>query len=272
MTASSCDEYVWALLSAAQTRGVRLTPALLPQKHKIVIYSHSEPETIVLNGDGSGGGGEYDDPAEEGRTSEGGDAGAGGNSSGPTSTSPDSWSSSSLSSVAGDGEGQEEEGEGGVGSSNSTDSGSGVSGGVQEGQGGEEGAGDDDRRRRRRQRGRTLLWGSSLRRPLDRANSTPAPGAASAASSGEDIIHVEPASDASDLGDGVGGGGAREMETAGVEGEVTLQPTISSTEVSFVEGAPGETPAPVSVLDDWEQVVAYYQSLQLCLQEVSYVQ
>lgn len=284
MTASSCDEYVWALLSAAQTRGVRLTPALLPQKHKIVIYSHSEPETIVLNGDGSGSGagagGEHDDPAEEGRNSEGGGGGSGAssNSSGPaSSTSPDSWSSSSLSSSAhkaangegGDQAGEEQDGGGGGGSTNSTASSS-VSSGQEERQGDEEEPDGDERRRRLRQRGRTLLWGSSLRGSLDEAKATPAPGTASALSSSEHIVSVEPASDASDSGGGGSAEGAREIEDAGVDGVVTLQPTASSTEASVAEGRLGETPAPVAVLDDWEQVVAYYQSLQLCLQEVSY--
>eukprot|EP00752_Nemacystus_decipiens_P004023 g3684.t2 len=278
LRASSSDEYVWALLSAAQTRGVRLTPALLPQKHKTIIYSHSQPEIIVLNGDADGGGGgggsrEHEDPAEEGRISDGGRAS--GNGTGPASTSQDSWSSSSLSSsahnaAAGEEGGLEGEGEGGGDSTNSTDISS-ASSGVEEAQGDEEEPNGDERRRRRRrrrrQRGRTLLWGSSLRGPLEQARATPAPAAGSAVSSGEDVVSVEPANDASHAGNGGSGEGGRQMETAGAEGVVTLQPTVSSTEVSVAEGVLGETPAPAAALDDWQQVVAYYQSLQLCLQE-----
>eukprot|EP00903_Cladosiphon_okamuranus_P006594 g6441.t2 len=295
LTASSCDEYVWALLSAAQTRGVRLKPALLPQKHKIVIYSHSEPEIIALNSDG--GDGEFSDPSGEGKDSDGGGGGSGAssNSNGPASMSPDSWSSSSLSSsankpVVGEGGGQagkegkneeeegeeeeeeeeEEDGGGGGGATNSTDSSS-ASSGVQEGQGEEEEPGGDGRRwRGRRQRRRTLVWGLSLRGLVDEVevDAMPAPGSASTVSSGEDFVSIEPASDASDASDG--NGEAREVEPVVAEGVATLQPavsTVSSMDMSVAEAALGQTPAPAAVLDDWQQVVAYYQSLQLCLQE-----
>ncbi|CAM9243148.1 unnamed protein product [Scytosiphon promiscuus] len=292
LTASSCDEYVWALFSAAQTRGVRLTPALLPQKHKIVIYSHTEPEIIVLNGDGSGGGdgdddGEDvedgdaspDDPAEEGELPrDGGSDGGNGSSSGSGgdgettgSDSTFSWSSSSLSSSASnseevvwadDADGGGDGGDSSSSSSRSSNSTSGTSStnssssssssssdfgeGQQEESGGDVPTNSTDGDER--QRGRRLLWGPSSRGLLDEDQVLPAQGAASL-------------DDAGGLGEGGDGdvAGEGEGQAVGVVGDDLVTPPPAEASATAAASS--------TSLDDWQQVVAYYQSVQLCLQE-----
>ncbi|CAN0262466.1 unnamed protein product [Ectocarpus sp. 6 AP-2014] len=282
LTASGCDEFVWALLSAAQTRGVRLTPALLPQKHKIVIYSHSKPEIIVFSGDGSvasgGGNGDPDEPVEGGAVP--GEAGDGSGSSSSSSSSNNSssgggeagassWSSSSLPTSSGSSDAgavrEEEEGHasgsGGGSSSSSSSSSSSTSPSVDEirnnssssstsaGQEGQEEDGDGssaggEERQRRRLRGRTLLWGS--------------PGSDSAGSVGE--------------------AGALDQEAGEPEDEGTEVPGVASVDEAEATGAPLSTASPTEMAvqthapaaeptDEWQEVVGYYQSLQLCLQE-----
>lgn len=284
MTASGCDEFVWALLSAAQTRGVRLTPALLPQKHKIVIYSHSEPEVIVLSGDGSsnsgGGGGDPDEPAGGGAVP--GEAGGVSSSSSNSSSSggggagASSWSSSSLPTSSGDGGAgavmeEEEEGHasgsgGGSSSSSSmspsveeirnssssgTNSSSSSSSSSTTGQGQEEdgdGSNAGGGERQRLLRGRTLLWGST--------------GSDSAGNVGEaGVLEQGSGEPEDDLGTEVpAAAGADEPGDTGAP-----QSTASPSEVVVQTRAPAAEPEPT---DEWQEVVGYYQSLQLCLQEV----
>lgn len=285
LTASSCDEYVWALFSAAQTRGVRLTPALLPQKHKIVIYSHTEPEIIVLNGEGSGGDGSDDDgggddddtgrddaaEGEEVPGDAGGDSGndgdgssSGGGAAAAGSDSTFSWSSSSLSSSKGNTEevvwGDDENGgeNGGDNSSNTSSvvpaiSTNSSSSSYEEEQ--QEKAGEDvpanSTDGEERQRGRTLLWGPPLRRSLSEEGQVlPAPGAAT----------LDTADGAGELGEGGDGEGEEEGGVGAGGGDLATFPPAEAS----VAGASSAG----TTLDDWQQVVAYYQSVQLCLQEV----
>ncbi|CAM9711848.1 unnamed protein product, partial [Ectocarpus fasciculatus] len=286
LTASGCDEFVWALLSAAQTRGVRLTPALLPQKHKIVIYSHTEPEIIVLSGDGSsnsgGGDGDPGEPAEGGavpgeaggvssissNSSSGGGGGAGAWSSSSSSSLSPPLPTSSGGSDAG-AEREEEEGHasgsGGGSSSmspsvdeirnsssssstNSSSSNSSSTGQGQEEDGDGSNAGGGERRRLLLLRGRTLLWGSG------------SPGSDSAGNAGEAEGGVlgEEAGEPADEGVEVPAvAGADEAEATG-----SPQSTVSPTEGVVQTRAPAAEPT-----DEWQEVVGYYQSLQLCLQE-----
>lgn len=305
LRASSCDEYVWALLSAAQERGVRLTPALLPQQHKIIIYSHSVPETVLLNG-GSGN-----------NSSGSGSGSISGSGSGSVSwSSSPSWASSASTDAAGEAGG----GEGGGGASSTNSSSNGGDGGGEE-RGAEEreeeegggavvpGANRTDRGANSahsgansandvanssndgassanvsanstdatangtdsegRRRGRQLAWGSLFHggQVNKTQEATPVPGTALiASSSGKGNTTSEPGG-----GGGGGVGVGAETAAAGAEGLVTLEPVVSPEEQRGDGGvveASIETPAPVTVLDDWQQVVGYYQSLQVCLQEV----
>ncbi|CAM9514459.1 unnamed protein product, partial [Ectocarpus sp. 8 AP-2014] len=273
LTASGCDEFVWALLSAAQTRGVRLTPALLPQKHKIVIYSHSKPEIIVFSGDGSsasgGGNGDPDEPVEGGAVP--GEAGGGSSSSNNNSSSggggagASSWSSSSLPTSSGGSDagavGEEEEGHASGSGGGSSSSSSSTTPSVDEirnnsssssssaGREGQEEDGDGssaggEERQRRLLRGRTLLWGS--------------PGSDSAGSAGEAGALDQEAGEPEDEGTEVPGVASVD------EAEATGAPlsTVSPTEMAVQTHAPAAEPT-----DEWQEVVGYYQSLQLCLQE-----
>lgn len=306
LTASSCDEYVWELLSAAQERGVRLTPALMPQKYKIVIYSQTEPETILLDGSnsrsnagGSGTGfdddddhdGDGDGTPEEGVIDGGDGGGDRGNETDSSASdryqSTDSWrSSSALLGGDDDGSGDGVGSDGDRGSSdsghhllghssagfgdgidgNGTASGAkGDAGNDQQGDNqkdeaeGQDGRGEG-RWRGRKQRRRTLLW--SARKALEGTEgpvqSTPAPG--STANSVAAAAEVGVPSSGADAGQGGGGGEGVVSSTSArdfPEDVITIRPTSSPTI--------GE---PTAAMDDWQQLVAYYQSLQLCLQEV----
>ncbi|CAM9282647.1 unnamed protein product [Ectocarpus sp. 4 AP-2014] len=269
LTASGCDEFVWALLSAAQTRGVRLTPALLPQKHKIVIYSHSKPEIIVFSGDGSstsgGGNGDSDELAEGGAVP--GEVGGGSSSSSSNNSSSgggeagaSSWSSS-LPTSSGDSDAPpvREEEEGHASGSGGGSSSSSMSPSVDDirnksssssstGQEGQEEDGDGSsaggEERQRLLRGRTLLWGS--------------PGSDSAGNAGEAGALDQEAGEPEDEG-------TEEPGVTGVdEAEATGAPlsTVSPTEAAVQTHAPAAEPT-----EEWQEVVGYYQSLQLCLQE-----
>lgn len=235
LVASSCDEFVWALLAKAQELGVRLIPSLMPKKHKIIIYSQTEPELIVLDGGGGGGGRGDDSSAED----DDGDNNVGDSSSG--SRTPSSWRSSSSVSN-----------------------------------------GDDEGGRDRRLR-------SGVEHPSRRSLTTTASGATvpPALEEGDEGFEVTPVPavattmPASPSG-GSDGSGAENMST---------QAMVEAIDSTWEGGSNGgglpaaaadgegvlETPEPtVSPVtsdkageeDDWQQVVAYYQSLQLCLQEV----
>ncbi|CAM9223924.1 unnamed protein product, partial [Discosporangium mesarthrocarpum] len=76
--ASSCDEFVWESIAAAQEKGVRVAPNILPAKVKIIIYTQTEPETVVVGEweePGLGGWGEEVDDDSE--ASSGGGSGGG---------------------------------------------------------------------------------------------------------------------------------------------------------------------------------------------------
>lgn len=244
LKASSCDEYVWALLFAAQERGVGLTPAIMPQKYKIVIYSHTAPEHIVI--DSTGG-----DPAAG--------SGTGGAEGGNNSSATDSYSSAALTSwlssstegeQAVEDESKEAGGERGDGDGSSGEA------SADDGTTGGGGGGGDTRR----------LWtafqgiegtpaSSSLPLESSSGGDDDRGGAGGLNATEAGVEHEDPAGRTTvPDSEGHDEDGGDESNGAAAAALVTLQPT--------------EVPV---ALDDWQQVVAYYQSLQLCLQEVSSV-
>ena len=277
---------MWALLSAAQEKGVSLTPALMPQKHKIVIYSQTEPETVSLEGRGGG-------------DISGADGGNGSAStSGMEARSAWSSSSSSLPSPSPSppttpmgGGSPTEEGEGGPGGGGAD--GSGGAGGGENAEGdvvgngnGTSGSGETGVRRDRTRR---LLRGApEVVLEVQPPRAAHAPATALTESAGNGII---PGMRNTQAGGAWGGGGE------GLKGATSLEPSDRVLVASGVrvggrkvqEEAPGATlvpetvqptvaptfmpaqaidPAEPAAEGEWQQVVAYYQSLQLCLQEV----
>lgn len=261
LVASSCDEFVWALLAKAQELGVRLIPALMPKKHKIIIYSQTEPELIILDG-GGGGGGRRDDSSAADEDGDGNDN-VGDYSSGPGT--PSSWrSSSSVSNGDGEGGGRDRRLRSGLEqpsrrSLTTTASGATVSPAMEEG-------------------------GEVFEVSPAPAGATMIPASSGGSEDGSGVDDgVESESDGSGAGSmstqamveainstWEGGSNGEGLPAAAAEGEAegegdleTPEPTVSpvtSDEASEDEG---------QRMDDWQQVVAYYQSLQLCLQEVN---
>lgn len=229
---SSCDEFVWALLAKAQELGVRLIPSLMPKKHKIIIYSQTEPELIILDGGGDRGGRREDSSAAD----YDGDNNIRDSSAG--SRTPSSWRSSSSVSN-GDGEGGRDRGlRLGVEhpsrrSLTTTASGATGSPALEEG---DEGFG---------------VTSVATMMPSS-------PGGGSDGSGAENMstqAMVEVIN--STWEGGSDGGGLPAVAADGEGGLETPEPTVSPV-----------TSDKASEEDDWQQVVAYYQSVQLCLQEV----
>lgn len=230
LTANSSDEYVWELIAEAQKLGVQVEPVVMPQKHKIIIYSGTEPEKVVL------------------------DDGAGGGNGGVTVATNSTWSSEDPS--------------------------------------------DDDWRRMRKLALSSKLHGVAVRRGvpgmeasawhgyghprgsrgLQVAGSSSGTGGSGGNSSSEEaateggedetpppsdadiFVNSDGESEGGDPGDGDDDG----ESVNGTESEV-------SSEAEEVAGVPSATPVNTNApqqLDDWGQVVSYYQSLEVCLQEV----
>lgn len=298
VTASSCDEYVWELLSAAQERGVRLAPAVMPRKYKIVIYTETAPEVITLDAQLDEDGDEHESaPVDGAEDLSNTTRDKNGTTDGRNSSS--SAVDSSSSGVSGGGGDDEEN------SANRRDSsevsseavggrqeGGESSGGVTDGDDGDEtNRGDGGRRSRRR----VLLRGKALLQVYpdseDGAEATTVVQAAHA-------IAFPPTMGSAMMpegGDVVARRGLEIATTAGsssIESETVAKGTVeaataageSMAESEGVEGenggdagdgwgleakvAPASDAAGAGQTGDWEQVVSYYQSLQLCLQEV----
>ncbi|KAG5193069.1 hypothetical protein JKP88DRAFT_346426 [Tribonema minus] len=56
VAASSCDEFVWVLVEAANSKGVQVTPSILPKKIKIIVYADNKPVLIDIDDPSDGGG------------------------------------------------------------------------------------------------------------------------------------------------------------------------------------------------------------------------
>ncbi|CAM9822002.1 unnamed protein product [Sphacelaria rigidula] len=257
VTASSCDEYVWELLSAAQERGVRLAPAVMPRKYKIVIYTETAPEVITLDAQLDGAGDEHESAPVAGggdlnnTTRDNNDTAVGRNDGNSTVDS----SSSGVSGGGGDDEGD------GANDDRSSDSSSGAVGGrqgeVDDGNGGDgtsRGESSDGGRRSRRRVSATMSEGADVvtRRGLETSTT-----AASSSVESEAVAKGTVAA-ATAAGESI-------AESGGVEGEEDVDADDGWGLKAKV--APASDAAGAAQTDDWEQVVAYYQSLQLCLQE-----
>lgn len=321
MVASSCDEYVWGLLSAAQERGVRLVPAVMPQKYKIVIYSQTAPDVITLEAQRDGDGDQNGDVAAD----------MGGGKNGTTGNSTDAGleSSSTVVNGSGQGEGNSGNGDGGGHERNLATSSSASSGYVDNGT--DLGSGEGRGRPR-------ALFGNvaflpngddattehkdiapyAIRHPIhlvaevrtasdlhDSLVKISSEQELERGDRGSQLSATEPgvaAEEVTGAGSALGGvvdGGNEdgkasneEMKTESIgeleeaAGAVPSLATVAPTSVPPVLPAAIPT-APPTVIetvvptimptskatdeqrDNWEQVVSYYQSLQLCLQEVS---
>lgn len=297
VTASSCDEYVWELLSAAQERGVRLAPAVMPRKYKIVIYTETAPEVITLDAQLDGAGDEHESAPVAGggdlnnTTRDNNDTAVGRNDGNSTVDS----SSSGVSGGGGDDEGD------GANDDRSSDSSSEAVGGrqgeVDDGNGGDgtsRGESSDGGRRSRRRvllRGKALLQvyrdgedGAEATTVVQAAHAIAFPSSTSSAtmSEGADVVtrrgletsttaassSVESEAVAKGTVAAATAAGESIAESGGVEGEEDVDADDGWGLKAKV--APASDAAGAAQTDDWEQVVAYYQSLQLCLQEVSY--
>lgn len=208
MKASSCDEFVWDLLTEAQERGVRVSPVVLPRKYKIVIYSDSEPEEI-----------DFDERLGRNstRASSGGDRN--------------------------DGHGRRRL-RGGVGSTRLLASSHGdavaprrPSRVVREGLGWDESVEEEDEVRALTQ------WDE--------------PTAVGGTASGNGTETGSAGGDSTTEGARPGGEEAEEASASSMAVDVSPSPM----------NAVSPTPSPQQ-MGDWDQVVAYYRSLQVCLQEV----